>query len=416
MHMQVNNFPRDRWPGQQPQAIHIFPKITGQKTASQADGLQRVLTEAHDEYREKTYAEEYRSAYSLAKTATHIGHMMSIAFGFAFIFSTAYLLLFGKELAAIAWPDDWLQILAAGLITVAILVFLVEGVKASAFNSLCRSQLKSRFGLLPYFVPLLIAGSLAACSVFFSVQGALQVAEMHTFIPDSEKVDITSIWSSTDGSISAIDDKIRKLELGHAPYGYPYGWTDKKKTHHLNKKGNREKAKLEAEKAKLMAARDTRLDDGRNFNTKKETAAEIDRQLYGYTGAGLSILAELIILLSIAYQHRYKFKANQEGELGIALHLPSLVSHQAPHGIGFQQPQAAPAMQQGEPSKIGFQMAGQTVKTAKTATVSRHSDGYRITCQQCGTVAVMRSPRAKYCCEECRKEAYQERTGNTITA
>jgi len=63
--------------------------------------------------------------------------------------------------------------------------------------------------------------------------------------------------------------------------------------------------------------------------------------------------------------------------------------------------------------QIGFKRSngsGDRLKTVETVTVSTVENGYEITCSHCQTVATMKSPRAKYCSDACRMEAYNERT------
>ncbi|MCB0375443.1 MAG: hypothetical protein KDD04_05955 [Sinomicrobium sp.] len=63
--------------------------------------------------------------------------------------------------------------------------------------------------------------------------------------------------------------------------------------------------------------------------------------------------------------------------------------------------------------QIGFKRSngsGDRLKTVETVTVSTVENGYEIICEHCQTVATMKSPRAKYCSDACRMEAYNERT------
>lgn len=54
------------------------------------------------------------------------------------------------------------------------------------------------------------------------------------------------------------------------------------------------------------------------------------------------------------------------------------------------------------------------VKSPPTVSQASRGDGYKITCKNCGKDAIMKSPKAKYCSDTCRKAGYRRRTGNSL--
>ncbi len=213
---------------------------------------------------------------------------------------------------------------------------------------------------------------------------------------------------------------LKRIESGEVG---GYGWRDPKTgVFHLNQSGKRAAQDIRNQMRRIEQADSTAqavmVADQVAFNSRRAEREEKIHQTLRGAVYGVYVFIFLLSLVSaycveevqLAMKGYVKPASQKGGMLGGLFRsssptpAPATAQSQSPNPIGFK-PGSSPTPTS-EPSAPAQNDAhGNRSGHSHTVTVQ---DGYEITCQQCGTVAVMKSPRAQYCSPRCRKDAWNE--------
>lgn len=385
----------------------FIPRLNRDQAHRKDKAYQSIVDQSFERYRPKGWVEEHHSLFTLASGLRWPLHVFSITLAALFALSIITQALTGDSLADI-WTNraERLPDLYAPLALVIAALLCLEWAKAVLFDQATTTLLKRKFAVGGFV--FVVALALSAASFYSSVMGGdvwgtvsttPEAAELQN--PDQIRQYWTDQVNKTQGNIDRIEERLRKTD----------SWQDRRPGGTLDR--------LHKEKEKALERMAAEVDKAEATNTATKARAAVDGffagQILAYTSAGV----EVLILLCLFYIAYHQYRVASEIESGVSEYQPEPAK--APH-IGFNA--FSPAAPMGAPTgisqpygatEIGFPQAYRTATVHKGHGNRAYSKkGFPITCQHCGESAVMASPAARFCSEDCRKAAYEMRTGQKI--
>ena len=357
-------------------------------------------------FQERDFGDANLNLYRVAVLASYFCNFISIATGFAFV----YLLLseFYTDLPA------WLRYLGCGIVSSLFLVFL-EYLKRETIGNNAISWLKHNKISLP---SLLIIVSLVSISIFLSVKGAEQFIRKV-----DQSVEQESLKQSTikDSRSKYYAEAIQSQQDSLNTFKQSVSWKGKinisNKTvaatieHFL-----RNIRSLEEEKTKAFETME------KQFETRLVAMKQKSEHRANYM-VWIALGNEISCMLLIFWVYYYAFRSHVEHQMG-RQELPNGYHQETlkqdlfqTRNNGYEMELAIPQMD--SPKSIGFDIGKQRETSPngnrKPETLSvtlanpKHTQGFKITCDQCGTETIKFNKSARFCSETCRSNYHLDR-------
>lgn len=218
-------------------------------------------------------------------------------------------------------------------------------------------------------------------------------------------------------TIQAAQTKLSEIEVGNVG---GYGWRDPKTgIFWLNKSGKSAAADLRATIRRTQQADSTSraafLADQATANERRAGIEASAKTTLTKAVYGVYVLVAILCIVQAFINETLSPKTSTiapKSTNGVGAKVQGQPSQVRTMGGGFW------GRLFGRPSLVTAQANTGASTAAINATVGRAitatGGGYQIICQHCGNEALMKSHRAKYCCEACKENAYTARTGRKV--
>lgn len=370
-----------------------FPKNEGEKpilqtTNPHSDRMadfnnKRLFDRLEEKHRPKAYWKQYRILYLAVLGASFLFHILSAC--------TAAALIYFFLLSLIG------SLIASGIFTLAALAAL-EFTKRETSSKFFHTRLqfgKMSGGLLAAVLGLSIISTAAS---YFGAEKTV-----HQFAKGPALVNADSTTQPLKAQIADIDKQIgdaKKMK-----------WKGK-----ITVQGQNTLAALATAKADLLAeqSRQQKRIDGNNDTATQEHKTTTSAN--GQQFAAFTLLSEILLILCLFYIQYYDFRSFAEYAHAHAETTPEPPGPQAKATNGATQQNPAPAftsngngLPKNERQPIGFAYANRNAP-ARTQNVDDHLRN----CEHCGTAYIYGHRRQKFCTDQCRIDAWQDRTGRKL--
>lgn len=383
-----------------------FPKNEGQKpiletTNPHSDrhadfNNKRLFDRLEAKHKPKPYWKQYRILYFSVLGASFLFHILSACTAAALI----YFFLFGL-IGSMAM---------SGILTLAALELTKRETSSKFFHT--RLQFgKMSGGLLAAVLGLSIISTAAS---YFGAEKTV-----HQFAKGPALVNADSTTQPLRAQIADIDRQISDAKK--------MKWKGK-----LTVQGQNTLAALTTAKADLLAeqTRQQKRIDGNNDTALEEHKTTTTTN--GQQFAAFTLLSEILLILCLFYIQYYDFRSFAEYAHAHAETAPKPTEQP---GKPNEQPAkpAAPNVRQdpapafssngnglpkNERQPIGFAYANRNAytrtQTVETQTVTQPGNDHLRNCEHCGTAYIYGHRRQKFCTDQCRIDAWQDRTGRKL--
>lgn len=346
-------------------------------------GKTRLFDRLQSKFTPKPYYYQYRTMRAVVLAASFLFHVLSAATAAALIYLFVFKLL--------PYP------IAAGSITLAALVALELSKRETAGRFFHDALQFSKFSPGLLFVVVGLAAISTTCS-FFGAEKAVR-----ELTPPPALVNADSITAPVQGQIATIDQQIAEARKTT--------WKGKTtaRSQRTIERLSRQKEKLTDELIRRQARTDTK-----NDATETDHATTTEANAQGF--ALFTLGCELLLLLCLWFLQYYDFRSFAE-----YCKRPASRTTAAP---GFTHIRSESLAQEvnsnvngnGRPSNdiprrpIGFFRPYENRNENSRTTTG---DQLR-TCDHCGKPYEYRHAKQKYCCDDCRVNAWESRTGQSL--
>jgi len=342
-------------------------------------GLARRVSKSWDKHRPGTTAERYYKSAQAINRIRQGASILSVLLASVYISYLLCPLISGHPLPYLFANSKGLDI--APVFAAALFVLSgLEFAKIESYNLGLRYKRDARYILAG--VTLCIAIGLTAASITSSTLGGTFGGEVAAARPASEYTDLVDIAARADEKRKAINSQISAIEQRLKNQD---DWTARSKTLPALVKERQQVTKAEQDQT-----RRARQENG--LIKAKESAIGF---ISGQTYAIASLINEVWIIFCILFVFWYETRTADEIEGGSIV-----LSHHAPPA-----PLDLTAYTQGaQPATHGAHLPAQGAQPAQNSAAVTARPGFSIICRHCNQPATMRSSKAIFCSDRCRRQ------------
>ena len=358
-------------------------KITQNKASALVEAVDTSanVAEARAMFGDKTFQEANKGSKTFASWIATIAQVVSAVLASSYFY-------FKIALPALPFEVPYLKEGIAVLLSLLILGIL-EILKKQLFQALFISFYKSKSKAVSFKAWLIpICALLTLISIYTSFEGA------KLYVSQSDKSGVIAI---------NYQNQIADIEKQEKQFRNSISWKGKIDTYNKTN-------------AKLLAGFQDRKNALYEAQSKEIGMHKGDIESKGYSVAIFSLFMEILAVTCfwfICYVNFYTFVESKESEKTTEEVTPTVTS--VVSNVGAAQPISGNSAPYSK--KIGFSFNGvQPVESTVTSVVTQNvlKEGNRI-CLHCGDAYEYKIYNQKYCTEKCRVEAWQIKTGKTLT-